>query len=125
MNGHSNNVSIFAGHNADQTQYFIETGIGSAYADVLIGNDGANALDGRGGADRMAGYGGDDTYLVDSLDDIVREEDGGGNDTVIVLSRDIDLGEIENVETILYVDRTTPPPATTGTGTRPRSATRR
>ena len=65
VNGHSNNVSIFAGHNADGTDYYIENGIGSRYDDILIGNDGANVLDGRGGDDRMAGYGGDDTYFVD------------------------------------------------------------
>ncbi len=65
VNGHSNNVSIFAGHNADGTDYLVETGIGSAYADILIGNAGANILDGRGGGDRMAGRGGDDVYFVE------------------------------------------------------------
>jgi len=104
VNGHNNNVSIFAGHNADQTEYYIENGIGSRYDDILIGNDGNNVLDGRGGADRMAGYGGDDIYFIDSADDIVHEEEDGGNDTVIVLSRDIDVGEIANVENIIYVD---------------------
>ncbi|MGB3242909.1 MAG: M10 family metallopeptidase C-terminal domain-containing protein, partial [Sulfitobacter sp.] len=104
VNGHSNNVSIFAGHNADQTEYYIENGIGSNYDDILIGNDGANVLDGRFGADRMAGYGGDDTYFVDSIDDIVREEVDGGYDTVIVLSGDIDVGIIANVENIIYID---------------------
>ena len=49
VNGHTNNVSIFAGHNADGTDYYIENGIGSRYNDILIGNDGANVLDGRGG----------------------------------------------------------------------------
>ncbi|MFS4438010.1 M10 family metallopeptidase C-terminal domain-containing protein [Paracoccaceae bacterium GXU_MW_L88] len=109
VNGHRNNVSIFAGHNDDETEYYIETGIGSDYDDVLIGNDGDNVLDGRGGADRMAGYGGDDTYFIDSADDIVREEEDGGNDTVFVLSRDIDVGAIANVENIIYVDSTIPP----------------
>ncbi|MTH99397.1 M10 family metallopeptidase C-terminal domain-containing protein [Roseibium sp. RKSG952] len=106
VNGHNNNVSIFAGHNADQTEYYIENGIGSNFDDIIIGNDGANILDGRGGADRMAGNGGDDVYFVDSADDIVREEENGGYDTVIVLSRDIDLREIANVENIIYVDGT-------------------
>ncbi|CTQ33021.1 M10 family metallopeptidase C-terminal domain-containing protein [Jannaschia rubra] len=119
VNGHSNNVSIFAGHNADDTEYYIENGIGSAHDDILIGNDGANVLDGRGGGDRMAGYGGDDIYYVDSIDDIVREEADGGNDTVIVLSADLDLGEIENVENIIYIDRTTPPPDVISEGTPP------
>ncbi len=102
VNGHSNNVSIFAGHNADATEYYVENGIGSRHDDILIGNDGNNVLDGRGGRDRMAGNGGDDTYFVDSADDIVREEADGGNDTIIVLAEGLDLGQIENVETIIY-----------------------
>ncbi len=104
VNGHHNNVSIFAGHNADGTAYYIENGIGSRFADVLIGNDGANTLDGRGGADSMAGNGGDDVYFVDSVDDIVRERRNGGNDTVIVLGRDLDVGAFVNVENVIFVD---------------------
>ncbi|WP_415405299.1 M10 family metallopeptidase C-terminal domain-containing protein [Tateyamaria sp. SN3-11] len=107
VNGHNNNVSIFAGHNADETEYYIENGIGSQYDDILIGNDGDNVLDGRGGGDRMAGNGGDDTYFVDSADDIVREEADGGNDTVIVMSSDLDVGNIANVENIIYIDGST------------------
>ncbi|SDQ13676.1 M10 family metallopeptidase C-terminal domain-containing protein [Pseudovibrio sp. Tun.PSC04-5.I4] len=106
VNGHSNNVSIFAGHNEDQSEYYIENGIGSEYDDILIGNDGDNILDGRGGGDRMAGGGGDDIYFVDSADDIVREEADGGNDTIIVLNSDLDLGDVENVENIIYVGGT-------------------
>ncbi|UWR59749.1 M10 family metallopeptidase C-terminal domain-containing protein [Phaeobacter inhibens] len=106
VNGHSNNVSIFAGHNADQTEYYVETGIGSSYDDILIGNDGDNVLDGRAGNDRMAGNGGDDVYFVDSIDDIVREEENGGNDTVIVVADGLDLGDIANVETIIYAGGT-------------------
>ncbi|MEM7487758.1 MAG: M10 family metallopeptidase C-terminal domain-containing protein [Pseudomonadota bacterium] len=112
VNGHENNVAIFAGHNDDETEYYIETGVGSAFDDVIIGNDGANVIDGGAGADRMAGYGGDDTYFVDSLDDVVREEAGGGNDTVIVMVDGLDIGSIENVETIIYAGGSgTPGPA--------------
>lgn len=106
VNGHRNNVSIFAGHNEDQTEYYIENGIGSDHDDILIGNDGNNILDGRGGADRMAGGKGDDIYFVDSADDLVREEADGGNDTIIVLNKDLDLGDVANVENIIYVDGT-------------------
>ncbi|AUQ49049.1 RTX toxin [Phaeobacter inhibens] len=106
VNGHNNNVSIFAGHNADQTEYYVETGIGSSYDDILIGNDGDNFLDGRAGNDRMAGNGGDDVYFVDSIDDIVREDENGGNDTVIVVADGLDLGDIANVETIIYAGGT-------------------
>lgn len=104
VNGHRNNVSIYAGHNEDGTEYYIENGIGSQFDDVLIGNDGNNVLDGLAGADSMAGYGGDDVYYVDSLDDIVREETDGGNDTVVLLSRDLNIRKIANVENIIYAD---------------------
>ena len=120
VNGHSNNVSIFAGHNADATEYYIETGIGSRYDDILIGNDGANVLDGRAGADRMAGYGGDDTYFVDSADDVVREEADGGNDTVIVLSQDLGSMQFDNVENVIYVDGSTQQPVEIDTGIPPK-----
>jgi Ca2+-binding RTX toxin-like protein len=114
VNGHVNNVAIFAGHNADGTEYYIENGIGSAFDDILIGNDGANVLDGRGGDDRMAGYGGDDIYFVDSLDDIVREDADGGNDTVVVLSADLGVLTFANVENIIYADDATPQPEAGG-----------
>lgn len=110
VNGHNNNVSIFAGHNADETEYYIEKGIGSAHGDVLIGNDGDNVLDGRAGNDSMAGNAGDDTYFVDSIDDIVREEADGGNDTIVVLTEGLDIGEVENVENIIYAGGSTPQP---------------
>jgi len=106
VNGHSNNVSIFAGHNDDATEYYVENGIGSDHDDILIGNDGDNVLDGRGGADRMAGNDGDDVYFVDSVDDIVHEAENGGHDTVIVVADGIDLGDIANVETIIYAGGT-------------------
>ncbi len=109
VNGHSDNVSIFAGHNADASDYFIENGIGSRFADVLIGNDGANVLDGRGGGDRMAGNGGDDVYLVDSLDDVVREGRNGGDDTVVLVSAGLNIRKIANVEHIIHADERSMP----------------
>jgi Ca2+-binding RTX toxin-like protein len=114
VNGHNNNVSIFAGHNADGTDYYIENGIGSRYDDILIGNGGANVLDGRAGSDRMAGYGGDDTYFVDSMDDIVLEAANGGNDTVILLSSHLHIRKIANVEHIIYADESMPQPGNGG-----------
>ncbi|MGL6208330.1 MAG: M10 family metallopeptidase C-terminal domain-containing protein [Paracoccaceae bacterium] len=119
VNGHNNNVSIFAGHNADATEYYIENGIGSAHDDVLIGNDGNNTLDGGGGADSMAGNGGDDTYFVDSIDDIVREEADGGNDTIVVLSSDLDIQDFANVENVIYADGSPAQPGGNGGATPP------
>ncbi|TNC73672.1 M10 family metallopeptidase C-terminal domain-containing protein [Rubellimicrobium roseum] len=110
VNGHTNNVAIFAGHNADQAGYHIEVGIGSRHDDILIGNRGRNVLDGRAGDDRMAGNGGDDTYFVDSLDDIVRERANSGTDTVIVVAEGLDVGQIANVETIIYAGGSPVPP---------------
>ena len=111
VNGHRNNVSIFDGHNADGTQYYIERGIGSAYDDTILGNDGNNVLDGGRGDDRMAGFGGNDTYYVDSADDIVLEDANGGNDTVILLNRNLRGLTFANVENVIVAPGpTTPPP---------------
>ncbi len=107
VNGHHNNVAVFAGHNADESDYYIETGIGSSHDDIVIGNRGGNTLDGGAGDDRMAGRGGDDTYMVDSLDDVVREAARGGDDTVILMSRDLKITKIANVEHIIYADEAT------------------
>ncbi|HMN44942.1 MAG TPA: calcium-binding protein, partial [Povalibacter sp.] len=55
---------------------------GNGSANRLIGNEAANQLDGRGGADTMIGRGGNDTYIVDDVQDVVREEEAEGYDTV-------------------------------------------
>lgn len=87
VNGHSNNVSIFAGHNADGTEYYIERGIGSRFADTILGNDGNNELIGGGGDDKMAGFAGNDRLdggagadevFGNAGDDVIIG--GGGND---------------------------------------------
>jgi Ca2+-binding RTX toxin-like protein len=117
VNGHRNNVSVFAGHNADETEYYIENGIGSRFADIIIGNEGANVLDGGGGADSMAGNGGDDVYFVDSIDDIVREEANGGNDTIIVMYDDLDIDDFANIENVIYAGGSAPDPDDDGDDT--------
>src|SRR6185369_8788227 len=87
--------------------------------DTIIGNEGDNVLDGRGGGDRMAGLDGDDTYFVDSRDDIVREEANGGDDTVVLLSRNLHIKSIANVEHIIYADESTLQPGDSGGATSP------
>lgn len=51
--------------------------------DTLIGGGGNDTLDGGIGSDSMAGGLGDDTYYVERTGDIVTENPGEGNDTVL------------------------------------------
>lgn len=60
-----------------------DTIIGTSSADRIDGGDGADYLDGRAGSDTMTGGAGDDTYVVDSANDVVNEDGGGGVDTVL------------------------------------------
>ncbi|HVL21435.1 MAG TPA: calcium-binding protein, partial [Amaricoccus sp.] len=78
--------SIFAGHNANAADYYVETGIGSEFADILIGNAGANVLDGRGGGggddlivggrDSLASRDINNTIDVEDLPDQTESDDG-------------------------------------------------
>jgi Ca2+-binding RTX toxin-like protein len=60
----------------------IENLTGSSYDDTLIGNSLANVIDGGAGLDLLMGGLGNDTYIVDSLGDVVSEEANEGTDTV-------------------------------------------
>ncbi|WP_184399908.1 calcium-binding protein, partial [Rhizobium sp. BK650] len=76
---------------------------GNELANTLVGNYGANVLDGGVGADNMKGGGGDDTYIVDSIYDVVIEAGGSGNDTIksyvslSLLDKDHVTGTVENL----------------------------
>ncbi|WP_283241376.1 M10 family metallopeptidase [Pseudomonas fluorescens] len=48
-------------------------GTGNAANNVITGNEGANVLDGGLGSDTLIGGLGNDTYIVDGIDDIIRE----------------------------------------------------
>ncbi len=74
----------------------IENLVGSAYDDQLVGSNGGNILDGGAGADTMSGGFGADSYVVDSLGDVVVEEAGKGEDTVLTTLASYTLGD--NIE---------------------------
>lgn len=67
----------------------IENAIGTERNDILHGNEAANRLDGGTGeqatlfADTLVGYGGNDTYVVDTLLDVVTEAQDQGTDTIV------------------------------------------
>ncbi len=69
----------FDGSAETDGHFYILSGAGN---DRLIGGAGNDLLSGGAGTDYMAGGPGNDTYIVDSLADVVVEADGGGIDTV-------------------------------------------
>jgi len=73
------------------------TVIGTPNADVLVGHDGNDKIDGQAGADRMYGGLGDDQYRVDSAGDLVFENAGEGNDTVIASIGHYLFANVENL----------------------------
>jgi hypothetical protein len=101
VNQNDFNISIFYGHNADATDYFIEVGIGSRYADTIIGNNGTNELYGNAGNDTIYGWGGDDTivsstYFGSSLSGISTINGGDGNDRIVANGMDTIFGGFGN-----------------------------
>ncbi|MBD2461979.1 calcium-binding protein [Oscillatoria sp. FACHB-1407] len=71
--------------------------------DRLIGNEGDDYLDGEAGNDVMEGGLGNDSYYVDSLGDIVIEENSNGRDSVLSFVNNYTLSA--NVED-LYLSST-------------------
>lgn len=59
-----------------------DTLFGKGGNDELYGGTGRDTLDGGAGVDTLVGGKGDDTYIVDSTTDLIREYEGGGEDTV-------------------------------------------
>ncbi|MEI7473899.1 MAG: calcium-binding protein [bacterium] len=55
---------------------------GNAGNNIINGNSGNNIINGGAGNDTMIGGAGDDTYYIDSVKDIIIENENEGNDTV-------------------------------------------
>jgi Ca2+-binding RTX toxin-like protein len=56
---------------------------GGAGNDAMLGGAGSDYLDGGAGADLMEGGKGDDTYVVNSVNDVILERAGEGHDMVV------------------------------------------
>lgn len=75
---------------------------GNGLDNALTGGAGNNQLDGGLGADTMAGLAGNDSYVVDSLDDVVVESAGQGTDTVLTALAEFGIGAFDNVENLTF-----------------------
>ncbi|CAN7448123.1 beta strand repeat-containing protein [Devosia sp. LjRoot3] len=75
---------------------------GNGLDNALTGGAGNNQLDGGLGADTMAGLAGNDSYVVDSLDDVVVEAAGQGTDTVLTALAEFGIGAFDNVENLTF-----------------------
>ena len=95
IDGQSGNDTLLGGNGND-------TLLGGSGNDFLDGGLGNDILDGGAGIDTLVGGIGNDTYYVDNLLDIVREESGGGTDTIITSNRNITLLTYANIENIVY-----------------------
>ncbi|HLO75857.1 MAG TPA: hypothetical protein VK196_05310 [Magnetospirillum sp.] len=82
--------------------YGDDTIAGMGGNDVLDGGAGNDTIDGGTGVDTMTGGTGDDTYVVDDAGDVVIEDAGGGNDTVLFTGTWVPA-HYDNVENLVLV----------------------
>ena len=73
---------------------------GGAGNDTIIGGIGNDYIDGGAGADNMQGGKGDDTYIVNSVNDVILEQAGEGYDTVISSANYILNANIEELRLV-------------------------
>jgi Ca2+-binding RTX toxin-like protein len=91
INGSDQPESIFSGNGNDTVN-------GLAGNDYIDGGKGNDVISGGLGDDTMVGGSGDDKYIVDSIEDIVKEELNAGVDTVLSNLSSFSLGDnLENL----------------------------
>ena len=88
--GGSGNDVLNGGSGADRLT-------GDAGNDTLTGGEGNDTLQGGAGADLMAGGLGDDTYVVETIGDVVSESGGGGVDTVQISVSYVMAADVERM----------------------------
>lgn len=78
-------------------------GVGNELNNIIKGNDEDNILDGAEGADELIGYLGNDKYIIDNVNDIIKENVNEGEDEVITKLDNYIL--TENIENLTLSDK--------------------
>jgi Ca2+-binding RTX toxin-like protein len=85
--------------------------VGSAYSgsgndlpNLIVGTAGANRLAGEGGADTLQGGAGNDIYVVDALDLLLEEADGGHD--LVLASASFSLTSLPHIEALRFTGDT-------------------
>ncbi|MBU3626460.1 calcium-binding protein [Polynucleobacter sp. JS-Safj-400b-B2] len=93
--GAATNETALASGTADSN--FLYGGDGS---DTIVGGIGNDYIDGGAGADNMQGGLGDDTYIVNSVNDVILEQQNEGYDTVVSSSNYMLNANIEELRLV-------------------------
>lgn len=79
---------------------------GGQDGDTISGGAGNDTINGGQGSDSLIGGSGNDVYYVNTVDDVVVESAGGGNDTIYA---SISISTPANVETVIFTGSSPPP----------------